>query len=52
MLTSIWGLYFEAMRHDDRALKHITAAAAKRYETVGGYMYGVSLVRLGVLRGR
>ncbi len=46
------GLYFEAIGRDDRALKHITAAAAKRYETVGGYMYGVSLIHLRILRGR
>ena len=46
------GLYFEALGSADRALEHITAAAADRYGTAGGYMHMVARVHLAVLQGR
>ena len=46
------GLYFEALGRDDRALQHITAAAAERYGRAGGYMHGVARVHLEVLQER
>jgi lipoprotein NlpI len=38
------GLYFEAMGMKDRALEHITIAAADRFERYGGYMHMVARV--------
>jgi lipoprotein NlpI len=46
------GLYFDALRDTQRALEHITMAAAARYAEAGGYMHTVAKVHLGVLRGR
>jgi lipoprotein NlpI len=46
------GLYFDALRDTQRALEHITMAAADRYAETGGYMHTVAKVHLGVLRGR
>jgi hypothetical protein len=45
-------LYFDALRDTQRALEHITLAAADRYADEGGYMHTVAKVHLGVLRGR
>ena len=44
------GLYFEALGDKTRALEHIRAAAADRYASVGGYMYMVARVHLGILQ--
>ncbi|OFV94564.1 MAG: hypothetical protein A3G76_11945 [Acidobacteria bacterium RIFCSPLOWO2_12_FULL_65_11] len=44
------GLYFEALGNKARALEHITAAAADRYASVGGYMGAVARVHLGLLQ--
>jgi len=44
------GLYFEALGVRDRALEHITAAAADRYAELGGYMHMVARVHLGTLQ--
>ena len=46
------GLYFEALGNKDRALEHITAAAADRYAAAGGYMHTVARVHLGLLQRR
>ena len=47
------GLYFEALGDRARASEHITAAAAARYASVGGYMHAVARVHLETLqRGR
>lgn len=46
------GLYFEALGVRDRALEHITAAAAGRYAQLGGYMHMVARVHLGTLQRR
>jgi lipoprotein NlpI len=42
------GLYFEAIGNDRLALQHITAAAADRFATTGGYMHTVAKVHLAV----
>ena len=44
------GLYFEALGRQDRALEHITAAAADQYAPVGGYMHTVARVHRDILR--
>ena len=44
------GLYFEAIGRKADALVHITAAAADRYASVGGYMNLVARVHLGILQ--
>lgn len=44
------GLYFEALGARDRALEHITAAAADRYAATGGYMHMVARVHLGTFQ--
>ncbi len=44
------GLYSEALGNAARTLEHITAAAADRYASVGGYMYAVARVHLGTLQ--
>lgn len=44
------GLYYEALGVRDRALEHITAAAADRYAQLGGYMHMVARVHLGTLQ--
>jgi len=44
------GLYFEALGNRARALEHISAAAADRYASVGGYMHAVARVHLGILQ--
>ena len=44
------GLYFEALGNKTRSLKHITAAAADRYEAAGGYMHTVARVHLATLK--
>jgi len=44
------GLYFEALGNRARALQHITAAAADRYASVGGYMHSVARIHLGTLQ--
>ena len=46
------GLYFDALRDTQRALEHITLAAADRYADEGGYMHTVAKVHLGILRRR
>lgn len=46
------GVYFEALGVRDRALEHITAAAADRYAELGGYMHMVARVHLGTLQRR
>jgi lipoprotein NlpI len=43
------GLYFEAMGMQDRALEHITIAAADRFAGAGGYMHMVARVHLRAL---
>jgi len=40
------GLYFEALGMKDRALEHITIAAADRFARAGGYMHSVARVHL------
>lgn len=45
------GLYFEALGNANRALEHITEAAADRYRAAGGYMHDVARVHLAV-RGK
>lgn len=42
-------LYYEALRDEGQALEHITAAAADRFASVGGYMHTVAKVHLGIL---
>jgi len=44
------GLYYEALGDEARALEHITAAAADRYATAGGYMHLVAQVHLALLQ--
>ncbi len=46
------GLYFEAMGRKDRALEHITIAAADRFARAGGYMHMVARVHLGALTSK
>lgn len=46
------GLYFDALRDTQRALEHITLAAANRYADEGGYMHTVAKVHLGTLQRR
>jgi len=46
------GLYFEALGNKSKALEHITAAAADRFASAGGYMHTVAKVHLGILRGQ
>lgn len=46
------GLYFEAIGDARRALEHITAGAADRYASAGGYMHMVARVHLGLLQRR
>jgi lipoprotein NlpI len=46
------GLYFEALGDRRRALEHITAAAADRYASAGGYMHMVARVHLRLLERR
>jgi len=45
-------LYFEALGMKDRALQHITIAAADRFEPDGGYMHMVARVHLRSLTVR
>ena len=45
------GLYFDALGNTDRALEHITAAAADRFAPVGGSMHTVARIHLGRLGG-
>ena len=42
------GLYFEILGNRTRALRHLTVAAADRFEKVGGYMHMVTRVHLAV----
>jgi lipoprotein NlpI len=44
------GLYFEALGNKPKALEHITAAAADRFASAGGYMHTVAKVHLGILK--
>ena len=44
------GLYSEALGNKSKALEHITAAAADRFASAGGYMHTVAKVHLGILR--
>jgi len=46
------GLYFDALGNKERALEHITAAAADRFAPVGGYMHTVARIHLGMLQRR
>jgi lipoprotein NlpI len=46
------GVYFEALGMKDRALEHITIAAADRFEPSGGYMHMVARVHLRSLKTR
>lgn len=46
------GLYFEATGDARRAFEHITAAAADRYASAGGYMHMVARVHLTLLQRR
>ena len=46
------GLYCEALGMKDRALEHITIAAADRFEPSGGYMHMVARVHLRSLTVR
>jgi lipoprotein NlpI len=46
------GLYFEALGTNDRALEHVTIAAANRFEPYGGYMHMVARVHLRSLTTR
>ena len=46
------GLYFEALGVKDRALQHITMAAADRFGPYGGYMHMVARVHLRSLTVR
>jgi lipoprotein NlpI len=46
------GLYFEALGNADRALQHMTIAAAERFEPFGGYMHMVARVHLRSLTAR
>src|SRR5678816_1571947 len=43
------GLYYEALGNKQKALEHITAAAADRFAAAGGYMHTVARVHLGIL---
>ena len=44
------GLYAEALGNEDKAIAHISRAAADRYERIAGYMHAVARVHL-VLQG-
>jgi lipoprotein NlpI len=44
------GLYFEALGNKQKALEHITAAAADRFAAPGNYMHTVAKVHLGILQ--
>jgi len=44
------GLYFGALGNTAGEREHITAAAADRYGSIGGYMHGVARVHLGTLQ--
>jgi lipoprotein NlpI len=44
------GLYFEAIGNKPLALQHITAAAADRFASAGGYMHTVAKVHLTLLQ--
>jgi lipoprotein NlpI len=44
------GLYYEALGNKPKALEHITAAAADRFASDGGYMHTVAKVHLGILQ--
>ena len=44
------GLYFEATGNKQKALEHITAAAADRFALPGLYMHTVAKVHLGILQ--
>src|SRR3989454_9129758 len=46
------GLYFDALGNKERALEHITAAAADRYAPVGGYIHTGAPIHLGALQRR
>jgi lipoprotein NlpI len=46
------GLYFETLGMKDRALQHLTIAAADRFEPYGGYMHMVARVHLRTLTSR
>lgn len=46
------GLYFEASQDEGQALEHITAAAADRFASAGGYMHTVAKVHLGIVTRR
>jgi lipoprotein NlpI len=46
------GLYFEALGMNERALQHLTSAAADRFERSGGYMHMVARVHVRSLAGR
>ena len=43
------GLYFDALGNTNRALEHITAAAAARFAPVGGSMHTVARIHLSML---
>jgi tetratricopeptide (TPR) repeat protein len=44
------GLYYEAFNNKPLALEHITAAAADRFASAGGYMHTVAKIHLGLLQ--
>jgi hypothetical protein len=44
------GLYFDAIGNKARALDHMTAAAADRYASAGGYMYTVARLHRDLLQ--
>lgn len=46
------GLYFEALGDSERARIHITAAAADRFEPIGGFMHAAARVHLRQLQDR
>jgi lipoprotein NlpI len=46
------GLYFEALGDEQRAVDHITRAAANQYARAGGYMHTVARVHLRLLQRR
>jgi hypothetical protein len=48
--AAVRGLYFEATGNKQKALEHITAAAADRFARSGGYMHTVAKVHLGILQ--
>jgi lipoprotein NlpI len=45
------GLYFEALGNAERALEHLTIAAAEQYAGAGGYMHSVARVHLKMHQG-